>query len=195
MNSFYAQGFAIKPDVLTEADVMTLREAVAEVDNASVDSPSISRRESVYAIRNLLDVPAIRALATSPPVRQLVEPLLGRDAFAVRGIFFDKTPDANWKVVWHQDVSIAVREKRDVAGFGPWSQKAGVWHVQPPQEILEGMVTVRLHLDTCLESNGALRVISHSHTKGKLSAMEIAAEREHEAETVCEVPQGGALIM
>lgn len=30
----------------------------------------------------------------------------------------------------HQDNVIAVKERRDVAGFTAWSQKAGVWQVQ-----------------------------------------------------------------
>jgi hypothetical protein len=38
---------------------------------------------------------------------------------------FDKIPDANWKVLRHQDVTIAVQEKIEVEGFGPWTIKAG----------------------------------------------------------------------
>ena len=49
---------------------------------------------------------------------------------------------------WHQDLSIAVKERHEVAGFGPWSVKEGV-PVQPPVEILESMLTLRLHLDDC----------------------------------------------
>jgi len=44
-------------------------------------------------------------------------------------------------------VTIAVRERREAEGFGPWSEKEGVPHVQPPAEILEKMVAIRVHLD------------------------------------------------
>jgi hypothetical protein len=88
-------------------------------------------------------------------VRDLVEPILGSNFLPVRGILFDKIPDANWKVPWHQDVTIAVQEKVEAEGFGPWSIKADVLHVQPPASILEQMLSIRLHLDDCGEENGA----------------------------------------
>jgi hypothetical protein len=39
----------------------------------------------------------------------------------VRSIYFDKTPETNWMVAWHQDLTLSVRDRIDVAGFGPWS--------------------------------------------------------------------------
>jgi hypothetical protein len=86
------------------------------------------------AQRNLLDVPIVRELAVSEPIKQLVTACLGKECFAVRGILFNKTPESNWKVTWHQDKTIAVRERRDVASFGPWSVKAGVPSVQPRRQ-------------------------------------------------------------
>ncbi|HEX8672970.1 MAG TPA: phytanoyl-CoA dioxygenase family protein, partial [Longimicrobium sp.] len=159
-------GYAIVPDVIERVEVERLLHAL----DAAGGAEGARRRESVYAIRNLLDaVPEVRALAESPAVRALVEPVLGAGAFPVRGILFDKTPDANWKVAWHQDLSIAVRERRDVPGFGPWSVKAGVPHVQPPVGVLRNMLTVRLHLDDCDADNGPLQVLPSSHADGVLS--------------------------
>jgi hypothetical protein len=63
----------------------------------------------VFAVRNLLEeCSEIRKLACSQAVRRLIEPVLGVECFFVRGILFDKVPEANWKVPWHQDVTIAV---------------------------------------------------------------------------------------
>ena len=67
----------------------------------------------------------------------------------MRGILFDKIPEPNWKVPWHQDVIIAVQERVEADGFGPWSSKANVLHVQPPAAMLERMISVRLHLNFC----------------------------------------------
>jgi ectoine hydroxylase-related dioxygenase (phytanoyl-CoA dioxygenase family) len=147
-----------------------------------------------HAQRNLLGVPAVRDLAVSPPVKQLVSSVLGPGCFAVRGILFNKTPDSNWKVVWHQDRTIAVRERRDIAEFGPWTMKAGILHVQPPPRVMAGMLAIRLHLDESNENNGPLRVIPGSHQAGCLSADEIAAPRERRS-VVCAVPRGGAILM
>ncbi len=125
----------------------------------------------------------------------MVEAILGDGCFPVRGIFFDKVPDANWKVPWHQDLTIAVQERINVIGFGPWSTKAGVLHVQPPVSVLETMVSIRIHLDPCGESNGALRVIPGSHRNGRIPESQISLIRQTRRDHVCEVGQGGALLM
>ena len=156
---------------------------------------ALKGREGRGGLRNLLDDSSMLALAGSPEMRGLVEPVLGPDHFAVRGLLFDKTADANWKVPWHQDVTIAVRERVDVPGYGPWSVKQGVLHVQPPASVLERMLTVRLHLDSCPEENGALRILPGSHVYGKLGEANISQLAQQAESTVCEVKAGGALLM
>ena len=178
------QGYALVPDALDDITTDALLKVVAPL-----------HVEGAAGARNLLDVPEIQTLARSPQVRALVEPILGPDCFAVRGIYFDKTAGANWKVPYHQDLSIAVEARRDIAGYGPWSSKAGVIHVQPPREVLENMLTLRLHLDDCDASNGALRVLPASHLPGKLGAPEIAHWRETVAEITCALSRGGVLLM
>jgi len=50
-------------------------------------------------IRNLLRIsPEVQEIAWSEPIRALIQSIVGRDAFPVRGILFDKTPKANWTV-------------------------------------------------------------------------------------------------
>ena len=123
------EGFAIVEGVLSRATVEHLLTSLEHIG----DTRSVRKRGGIFAVRNLLDVsPEVRELAHSEAVRALVEPVLGERFFPVRGILFDKIPDANWKVPWHQDVTIAVQERIEVEGFGPWSMKADVLHVQPP---------------------------------------------------------------
>jgi len=185
-------GFAIREAVFASHEVEKL---VLAVERIGEDGP-VRKRGGVFAIRNLLDAsPDIRSLAHSSIVRKLVEPILGSDFLPVRGILFDKIPDANWKVPWHQDVTIAVQDKVEAEGFGPWSVKADVLHVQPPASILEHMLSVRLHLDDCGEENGALRVIPGSHTHGRIPENQIQSIRDVSHESVCNVKSGGALLM
>jgi hypothetical protein len=54
-----------------------------------------ARRGETYGARNLLSVAAIHAVAALPPLRRLVEPVLGTRCRAVRALFFDKTANAN----------------------------------------------------------------------------------------------------
>lgn len=146
-------------------------------------------------VRNLLDIPEMRELARSEVVRKLVAPVLGDGFFPVRGILFDKNDAANWKVPWHQDVTIAVLKRMDSAGYGPWSVKSGVTHVQPPTNVLAEMLSVRLHLDDCPQEKGALRVIPGSHLGGKLGEVQINNIASTNKAVTCELTAGGALLM
>src|SRR5688572_451281 len=137
-------------------DSETASVAIEALGSARIHVGEGQRAGKAFGIRNLLNVvPFTRELANSTACRALVEPILGREARVVRGIYFDKHKDANWKVAWHQDMTIAVRERIEVEGYGPWSVKAGIHHAQPPVSILENMLTVRLHLDDTNEANGA----------------------------------------
>ena len=192
----YAQGietdgFALVPAAVDEDEIAAL---IAAIETLAEKQKSKGIAE-IYALRNLLESPVICDFAASPVMRRLVTPIIGAGAFAVRGIFFDKTPGANWKVNWHQDLAIAARERRDAAGFGAWSEKAGVVHVQPPPELLARMITIRVHLDDCPPENGPLRVLPGSHRGGRLRDADISDWRRRTAEIVCAVPRGGAMLM
>lgn len=100
--------------------------------------------------------------------------ILGPHARPVRAILFDKTADNNWAVPWHQDRTIAVCERVDFPGFGPWSVKAGVVYVEPPFDIIENMITIRAHLDDCAQDNAPLLVVPGSHRLGRLGARQTA---------------------
>ncbi len=176
-----SKGFAVFSRVLSPSQIQSL------CLNAEISSGG------EHALRGLLDLDWVRELAQGESVRSLIKPILGKKCFAVRGLFFDKIPGANWLVPPHQDLTIAVEEKRELEGFVPWSRKEGVVHVQPPREILENMATIRLHLDDCDEYNGALRVVAGSHLEGKLSSYAISASTKG-GEVTATVPEGGAMI-
>ena len=99
-------GFAIVPGVVNPAAIEELRLSLESIG----DSEAVRRRGGVYGVRHLLETsPAVQSLARSSALRRLVEPILGENCFAVRGILFDKIPTANWKIFWHQDSVIAVK--------------------------------------------------------------------------------------
>jgi len=108
----------------------------------------------------------------------LASALAGYRMNAVRVLFFDKTPAANWSVPWHQDRTIAVRQHYDVPGFGPWSSKDGVVHVEPPVAVLQDMLTLRLFVDDCGVDNGPLAVARGSHRLGRVPAADVKAIAE-----------------
>jgi ectoine hydroxylase-related dioxygenase (phytanoyl-CoA dioxygenase family) len=97
------------------------------------------------------------------PIDAIAEAKLGPGTRPVRAMLFDKTERTNWSLAWHQDRTIAVKKRADVPGFGGWTRKHGIHHVNPPLPILERMLTVRVHLDPVREDNAPLLVAPGSH--------------------------------
>lgn len=168
MHDFIAKleqhGFAVAPQLLTDAEIADLQRVFDHAPMARAQ-----RGGQTFGARNLLELSEVQNAATSPKLAHYLAAILSERFKAVRAIFFDKTENANWPVLWHQDLSLAVKERRELAGWKNWSVKQGVEHVQAPQAILERMITVRLHLDPCPVENGALCVIAGSHAWGPLS--------------------------
>ncbi len=161
-------GFAIVRNVFNPESIALLEKALHD---AGITSEHGSRR---IATR----VPQIGILARSSDSLRLVSAVLGKEAFLVQSIFFDKSRESNWKVPWHQDQTIPVKAHIPVPGFGGWSVKSSIPHVQAPANVLEEMLILRLHLDECNEENGALRVLPGSHLAGKLGTDRIRWWRE-----------------
>ncbi|HKO55695.1 MAG TPA: phytanoyl-CoA dioxygenase family protein [Thermoanaerobaculia bacterium] len=146
-------------------------------------------------VRNLITHPTVVRLLLHERFGKYLWSVIGRDLVAVKATLFDKTPAANWRVQWHQDRAVAVKERLNIAGYGPWSTKAGCPHVEPPAEVLAQMLAVRVHLDECGAENGPVRVIPGSHRSGKLSEAEIARLVAGSAATELYVPRGAMLLM
>lgn len=175
-----AHGFAIVPQVLDQLTCEALRNLLGDTEGAGT--------------RGILRKPEVMKLAQSLLV-DLVRPHLPAEPVPVRGIYFDKRPETNWLVAWHQDLTLALKERVEVPGFGPWSVKEGVPHVQPPVGLLEQMLSVRLHLDDTDATNGALRVLPGTHRLGRLNAEAIQSCRETREEVSCQTKTGDVLLM
>ncbi len=182
-------GFALAPNLATAEEIAAL---IAFFDTA--DMARTTRGGETFGARNLLAFAPVQDIAASPRIAECLTPLLGPSYRAVRGLFFDKTANANWPVLWHQDLSLAVRERLDLPGWINWSLKQGVPHVQPPAEILGRMVTMRLHLDDCGPDNGPLRVMPGSHCEGLLTR-EAIRDRTVSGDVAVLAQAGDALFM
>ena len=186
-------GFFVVDSFLDSRELGRLRDET----NALAPGEGVSARNGrVFGARNLLQqLPSLRKILRPELLGSYITDLVGGRARPVRSLFFDKTTWANWHVGWHQDLTIAVKEKRALTGFGCWSSKAGVTHVQPPVSILEKMLTLRIHLDFTDDSNGALRVVPGSHLSGRLTPNLIEQLTANQAPSVCHVNAGGAMFM
>lgn len=137
----------------------------------------------------------IATLTNSPLLLSKATKILGKKPQKVRVIYFDKTKESNWLVPWHQDRTIALNKKESVQGWGRWSIKDGVHHVQPSVDVLDKMITFRVHLDDTNRDNGCLKIIPKTHTLGLLSQEQITNVIAKKSFTYCEVKAGDVLLM
>jgi len=178
-------GWGVTPPVVPQLAVDRL---AAELSLVAADLPSRRGERDVFDRS-----PAVRALATSPEVRSVAEAVLGPHCFAVRALLFDRTSAAAPALGWQQRTTVAVQRRAHVAGWGPWTEQQGVPHVQPPDDLLERMLAVRMHLDDTGPAAAPVRVLAGSHRVGRLSAAAIESWRGAASAVEC-VAERGALV-
>lgn len=161
-----------------------------DLDRAFTETqPAAGRRDLLRA------APITQRLLDDPWLNNLTQEIFARPAFVVRATLFDKQPTANWSVTWHQDQAIAVQAKHPIDGYGPWSIKNSVQHVEPPLEILKNITSIRLHLEDCTIDHGPLVVSPGTHRQGRLLGEDISRVVDRHGEEACCLRAGSVLIM
>jgi ectoine hydroxylase-related dioxygenase (phytanoyl-CoA dioxygenase family) len=178
-------GFAILPVLFEEQEIS----AVAE----EFDGMSFPRSRA--GVRHCLRSKAIRRIAEDSRLLTIVRQVLGPDALPFRATLFDKSPSANWLVVWHQDTALPLRQRRDNPGWGPWSVKEGVIYAHAPETALRDVLALRIHLDDSSAENGPLRVLPATHLLGVLSDDAIESLIHKITPTECVARRGAILAM
>lgn len=186
-NDFLRDGYVIVPQLIDCNLIEQLKEAISYYLEIA----------SVYNIRDLhRKISKINDLTHSPLILNTLKKYTNNQHFKlIKAIFFNKNLKYNWSVNWHQDKTIAVREKVDIPNFKNWTVKQGVPHVQPPLNILAKIVTVRIALDDTDRHNGALKIIPQSHKLGILNQQQIDRIIELQTPLICVLKAGDALIM
>lgn len=145
--------------------------------------------------RNLLEEDWCRHLVAPLRSRLRSLELLSADAVAVQCTLFRKTPDCNWKVPYHQDLSVPVAAGIADSALSGWSVKEDGHYVQAPADLLDALLAVRLHLDACGDGDGVLRVVPGSHRRGRLGQHHIAAMDKRQTEVMCTADVGDLVVM
>lgn len=102
------EGFAIIPALLTSHELIPTFVALGDL------VPLRSRA----GVRHVLSHPAVNVIAHDPRLLGMAQQVLGPQAFPFRATFFDKSPDSNWLITWHQDTALPLKEKIETPGWG-----------------------------------------------------------------------------
>jgi len=184
MNTLKTKGFEIIENVFSEKEVNEILEIIAS-----------KKIENKFGVREfLVNHPEVRVKIFTKKLLEIIKRISPNCNQSIKSIYFDKPPNANWIVNWHQDLTINLTEKKDIPNFKNWRVKEERTIVQPNLEFLESIFTIRIHLDDCTKENGALRVIENSHNKGVIEIKEWIKNKEG-LERICEVKKGGIVIM
>jgi len=180
---FATEGFALVPGVL---DANMCDELTAQMETLP---------DGAAGTRCLLSQPWCTSLADRVHKHHALAGLIPPDAMAVQCTAFEKSASRNWLVPVHQDLSIPVAERVAHPGLLGWSEKEGRLFVQPPMELLELLVAVRLHLDVCTAQDGPLRVVPGTHLRGRIAPEAAVAIRDAGVVVDCCAARGDAWVL
>lgn len=186
LQNFHDQGFCLLHDFLAQSDIAKVKQ----------DIPFQIEKSTAASIRNIeKKSQVVDELIHAENIISIASECLGAKVQFVRAILFNKTPEKNWSVTWHQDRTVAVSRKFDAHGWHAWSLKEGVHHVHPPEAVLNNMVACRINLDKSDRDLGCLQVIPNSHESGVLSHAEIQSFVAKSQPKNCEGEAGSMLVM
>ena len=87
---------------------------------------------------------------------------------------------------------IALCERQQVQGWGPWSVGGGIHYAHAPASVLAQVLALRVHFDDSNRENGPLRILPGTHHYGVLSDDEIEEFSTRVAPVECAVPKRGS---
>lgn len=178
-----ADGFASVAGILTYEECTAITDQIAALDCASAGT------------RCLLEQMWCRDLAQRLQQHPAIATVIPADFAAVQCTYFEKSVERNWLVPIHQDLSIPVAARVEHDAVRGWSEKEGNLFVQPPAELLEQLIAIRIHLDPCLQEDGPLQFLAGTHRYGRIGADEARQRREAGALVSCTMGRGDALLM
>lgn len=183
VGTFEADGYALVPEILSEEECADITERIVPSATSSGGSRALLREDWCASLAARLRIDS--RLADLAP----------EAGIAVQCTYFEKSRARNWIVPIHQDLSVPIAARVDDPMLSGWSEKEGQLFVQAPSELLAQMVALRVHLESCLESDGPLRVVPGSHRLGRIETGLELALRAELGEITCVAARGSVLAI
>lgn len=123
-----------------------------------------------FAARGLLwKVDGLAGQLESCGLTALASRLVGRRAFPIDAVYFDKHARANWTVPGHQDRIFAVGDDSSRKG----RVRDGIAYAEADADTLAELLALRVHFDATDNDSGALHVVPASHLNGVLTTAQV----------------------
>jgi ectoine hydroxylase-related dioxygenase (phytanoyl-CoA dioxygenase family) len=180
---FASQGIACVPQVLSPAECEAISRSISGASPGSAGT------------RGLLSQSWCRSLVQRVRAHPVLSSLLPAGYVAVQCTYFEKSSARNWLVPVHQDLSIPVASRVAHSNLRGWSEKEGTLYVQALVTLLEQLVAIRVHIDSCSATDGPLRVVPASHLLGRIEAPAAASLRRSRRELACLAEPGTLWVM
>lgn len=121
------KGFEIIENVYTKEEV-----------NAILELLESKKMKVKFGIREFLVAnPDIATKVFTEKLIKIIESISPNCDKAIKSIYFNKPPSANWIVSWHQDLTINLIAKKEILGYKNWRVTQERTVVQPNRAMLE----------------------------------------------------------
>ena len=94
-------GFAVVPQVLSTRELIPILVSLADLEPP----------RGKAGIRHVVNHPTVKVVAQNPRLLEMAQAVLGSATFPFRATLFDKTPEGNRLLIWHQDTALPVERR------------------------------------------------------------------------------------
>ncbi len=188
-SQLYSNGSVVLNHVYTKREINRCSKMLYNFRKQKVDDG-----EALFEIESVLSIlPDLNPFLINLNLKKVIESL-GRDYSLMRSTFYDNRISKPESIVWQQRNRISLREKTETKGYSDWKSEDGGFSAVLPDQILQDLVVVRIHIDDSDENNGGLKIFKGSHSQ-ILDEAAIKVISENGLPSNCEILSGGIQII
>ncbi len=182
------KGYIVAPNIYTKKELNKMGLMIQQYEQTL-----LLETKNIYPIHHLFKViPALKAVVMNRNLKRILSSI-GSDYYLTKALYYDKPPQGNSYIKWHQELTVDVHTKILTDSYDGWTTDGAFVSLHPPVEVLHEGLILHIHLDEIHLDQGVIHVIPGSHQK-RLTEQEIQPIAEQANPFPCEVNAGGLII-
>ncbi|GGE96859.1 hypothetical protein [Flavobacterium limi] len=118
LHEINSNGFTIINLVYTESEIEKLISIIENTTESNPENATFRKSQDLFAIRQFhKEVPESLDFIFNQNLKHIIEETFGEGYFITKSIYFDKPEKSNWFVAYHQDLTISVNKKIEIANL------------------------------------------------------------------------------